>query len=96
MIKITLLVLLSSIMLVGCWTVCNNDCLRMKQEHEVKMEELRIERLAKQAEIEANRPVAVQVAEIERKQAEEEIWLWEAVLWVWILWAAVLPFLLMD
>lgn len=94
--KITLLVLLSSIMLVGCWSVCDNECLRLKQEHVVKMEELRIERLAKQAEIEANRPVAVQVAEVERKQAQEDIWVWEAVFWLWVLWATVLPFLLMD
>lgn len=60
------------------------------------MQELRIEMVAKQAEIEANRPVAVQVAEVERKQAQEEIWLWEAVFWLWVIWATVLPFLLMD
>lgn len=94
--KITLLVLLSSIMLVGCSSPCDNECLRLKQEHAVKMEELRIEGLSKQAEIEANRPVAVQVAEVERKQAQEDVWVWEAVLWVWILWATILPFLLMD
>ena len=94
--KITLLVLLSCIVLVGCWKVCDNECLRLKQEYQIKMAELRIERLAKQAEIEADRPVAVQVAEIERKQAQEDVWVWEAVLWLWILWATVLPFLIMD
>lgn len=95
--KILLLVsvLLFPLFLSGCWT-CDNECLKLKQDHQIQMETIRLQQMQEQAKIDASKPVQVQVAEIERKQASEEVWVWEAVIWLGMLWAAVLPLFLMD
>ncbi len=94
----TLLVIFaaSALLLAGCGTkqICDNECLKLTQEFELRMKELEVQKISEQAKVEANKPKEVQVAEIQKQQALQETSVGEAVLWVGLVAATILPLFL--